>query len=344
MKLFNIFFFTVLFWHSNSALAGLCSGEGCSKKLPKSASGSQLKKSSLTTPPRTPYQPSACSNKCPNGRTPVPICFTSLEGYSTSTWRAAAASNCGSKAEIVIADKLIAMEETFHRLANECKSIDRMVLNGHGSDGNQVVGGGINSRSVQELKEFGCLFEKNAEIHFVGCNVGRGCKGDMLFLKAAQNLLPKGGTITGNTFYASSFFPWAIPHFSLNGKGRKLTYKPNQKPADSWTQTGLAISDGGNINQRCAKELGDLIEDYSGYKKQAQEKGCSSSYDLVRQSDLAAFSATHKRLKQSPPYLNSPSPEVWESVRRAVVTMQNQNSGYESCEPDVGSDNADGVQ
>lgn len=275
-----------------------------------------------------------CSSaSCPKGRTPTTICFSDPETYSGVPWKTAATANCGYFTTVVVATDTQKMRETFSQLAKECKSIDRMTLNGHGADGYQVAGG-MDSGSVQDLNQYGCLFNRNATIHFTGCNVGRGCSGDMLFYKTAQSLLRNGGTITGNTFYSSTFLPGIIPHFSLNGKGRKLTYTPSKSPADSWTQTGLAITNGGDINERCSDHLKELMDDYSTAKVAARKKSCSLSNDYVNNDRLNSYKTIQTKLsKRPPPYLESSSSDAWYDLSSALNTLKYQIRRYESCEP-----------
>lgn len=275
-----------------------------------------------------------CSNaSCPKGRTPTTICFSDPATYSGVLFKAAATANCGYFTDVVVTNDTSKVAETFRKLARECKSLTRMTLNGHGDDGYQVAGG-FDSGSVQDLKEYGCLFDKDSTIHFTACNIGRGCSGDMLFFKTAQSLLPNGGTVTGSTFYSSTFLPGVIPHFSLNGKGRKLTYTPSKSPADSWTQTGLAITNGGDINERCSDNLKTLMDDYSNSKNSARKKQCSLSNDYVSGDRLESYKKIQTKLStKPPPYLQSATSDTWYDLSSTISTLKYQIRRYEQCEP-----------
>lgn len=289
-------------------------------------------------------QADICSdNKCPRGRQPTAVCFSDPSIYSGILFKAAATANCGYFTDVVVATNTDKIRETLEKLAKECKSLVRMTLSGHGGDGYQEAGS-LDSGSVQDLRAYGCLFNKDATIRYTGCLVGRGCSGDMLFYQTAKSLLPNGGTVTGSTFYNTTFLPGVIPHFSLNGRGRKLIYSPSNRPPDSWQMTGLAISNGGSINDRCANDLKDLLDDLEKAKTSAKKRQCSSSSIDLSDQRLTSYRRMQERLLQPPPYLQTANSDAWYELSNALTSMKVQIRRYESCQPpSKGSDGSGAI-
>ncbi|MFZ3229417.1 MAG: DUF4347 domain-containing protein [Pseudobdellovibrio sp.] len=275
-----------------------------------------------------------CSEqRCPNGKQSTSICFNHPDVGTESSFKAASAAACGYFTEIVTTKNIELIKSTLSRLARSCKSLDRLTLFGHGDDG-YLQTGNLNSSSIRELSDYSCLFNKDAKVQFYGCNVGRGCSGDMLMYQAAKSLLGNGGTVTAPTFYASSFLAGIIPHFSLNGKSRKLFYTPSKNPPDSWTLTGLAISNGGTMNDRCSSELGDLMSNLDSVQKKAQQRGCSLIYNYVNNDRLRSYRTLQTRLSTRPQDLQSAA-DSWYDLGSAVYNLKFQIRQYESCEPPV---------
>lgn len=274
-----------------------------------------------------------CSSvSCPKGRTPTAICFVDPTPGERLR-RASHYAACGYFTEIVVATNAQTIKEKLRQLATSCKSLDRITIKGHADDGYMSTGE-LDSGTVQELSPYSCLLNKNATIQFSGCNIGRGCSGDMLFYKTATSLLSKGGNIYGQTFYSSTFLPGIIPHFSLNGKYRTLNYSPNSKPPDRWSQSGLAVSDGGDINERCSENLKELIDDYSNAKVSARKKSCSLSNDYVSTERLDSYKAIQTKLtRRPPPFLEAANPSAWYDLSSALDSLKYQIRRYEQCEP-----------
>ena len=277
---------------------------------------------------------SVCSqSNCPKGREPTSICFIDPAVSSGALWKASSASACGYFTEKIVAPNVSTIARNLERLARECKSLDRLTTFGHGSDGHHSAGG-LDNGTVQDLNRYSCLFNANAEIQFMGCNVGRGCSGDMLLFQAGKNLLGKGGTVTAPSFYASTSLPGIWPHTSLNWKNRELTYNPSNRPPDSWNQRGLAISNGGDINERCVNDLKDLMDNYSNAKVSARKRQCSITSDYVSNDRLNSYKEIQSKLaRKPPPYLQQATSSAWYDLSSALGTLKYQIWKYEQCEP-----------
>lgn len=274
-----------------------------------------------------------CSeNSCPQGRQSIDICYTDPEVFKGLFYIDTVAS-CGYFSEVKEAKNTGELASRFNELARSCKSIKSLKIIGHGSDG-YSTGGQLDSGTVQELSRFGCLFDKGAEIGFVACSVGQGCSGDMLLYQTAKTLLPRGGSVKAPTWYSSTFLPGVVPSFSLNGKSRKITFDPSKKPSDSWTQTGLAITNGGDINERCSDNLKDLIDNYSTAKVSARKKQCSVNNDYVSTERLESYRRIQAKVSaKPPPYLQSANADAWYDLSSALDTLKYQIRRYEQCEP-----------
>ncbi len=273
-----------------------------------------------------------CSEvSCPRGREAIDICYTDPK-TNKGLFYVDTVASCGYFTEIKEAKTTQELGSRLNELARSCKSIKSLKIMGHGSDG-YSTGGSLDSGTVQELGRFGCLFNKGAEIGFVACSVGQGCSGDMLLYQTAKALLPKGGSVKAPSWYSSTVIPGVVPSFSLNGKSRKIIYDPAKRPADSWTQTGLAITNGGDINERCSENVKSLIEDYSNLKTSARKKQCSTSNDYVSSDRLESYKQMQSRLStKPPPYLQSANSDVWYDLSSALSTLKYQIRRYETCE------------
>jgi len=273
-----------------------------------------------------------CSNaNCPKGRTPTTICFSDPD-LNSGHWKADAIANCGYFTEIINVRSNEEIKAHLNKMNRECKSIDRMNFQGHGTDGYQATGE-LDSGSVRDFSSFGCLFNKDASIGFYGCSVGQGCSGDMLLYQMAKSFLQKGGTVKAPSWYSSTVLPGIIPSFSLNGKSRKISYNPQARPPDSWTQTGLAITNGGTINDRCSGEMSDLLENLESAKSKAQRRSCSSGTNYISNENLSSYRRIQSRLSTPPPYLQSASSDAWYDLSSAVRNLKYQIRRYENCEP-----------
>ncbi|OQW53812.1 MAG: hypothetical protein A4S09_06235 [Proteobacteria bacterium SG_bin7] len=273
-----------------------------------------------------------CSDyNCPQGRQPTTICFSDPE-LNSGHWKIDAAANCGYFTDIINVTSNEQIKSALTNLAKNCKSLTRMNFQGHGSDGYQGTGE-LDSGSVQDFSSFGCLFERDAKIEFYGCSVGQGCSGDMLLYQTAKSFLKNGGSVRAPTSYSSSFLPGIIPSFSLNGRSRMVTFNPALRPPDNWTLKGLAISNGGSINDRCANDLKDLLGYLERAKTSAQKRQCSSTNDYVSGQRLTGYRQTQRRLLQPPPYLQSANSDAWYELSNAISSMKYQIRRYETCQP-----------
>jgi hypothetical protein len=169
-------------------------------------------------------------------------------------------------------------------LGKSCKRFQSMTIYGHGSPGiihNSAEDDkeNINSRTISNFSEFGCLTKAGAAIALVGCNVGRGCSGDYFMYQIAEALLPNGGSVKAPTYYTTSF-PF-IGYLSLNGMSRRLTYSPKSTAKDTWSYSGIPMAADSSLTENCAKEIGDRLGTYQELKQKADAMSCDPHYEMV---------------------------------------------------------------
>ena len=139
-------------------------------------------------------------------------------------------------------------------------------------------------------RQYSCLLEEDAKVLVTSCNAGRGCYGDMFLHSMAKNLFSsKKGSIESPTSYAAADIFGVIPPFSINGKKRKLSYDPEKKPREKWTQTGIAISDGGTMASHCRDEIKELIASVNLARLRAKGKKCELSTFYLGEDKLKSY-------------------------------------------------------
>lgn len=274
-----------------------------------------------------------CSKKsCPNSRQSTSICFSDSKVYSGVVSKVDVHASCGYFTKVVVTKTTTDIAKAFDQLISDCKTIKELRFAGHGNDGYQLAGE-LDQGTVQNLSKYACVFDKKAEIDFMGCLVGKGCSGDMLLFQTAKSLLSvNGGSVAAPTALSVGF-PGIIPHFSLNGKYRKINYDPKKSPGDTWTQSGIAISDGGTINERCSIELNNLFEELDSAKVTASKKGCGSDYNYVSSSRIENYKKIQRRLSIPPPYLQSANSNAWYDLASGIDSMKYQIRRFEQCGP-----------
>lgn len=275
-----------------------------------------------------------CSrNKCPQGREPIEICFVDPVVYRGVISKADVMTSCGYHTKIVVTKTTDDIGQALEQLSKECKSVKTLRFAGHGDDGFQLAGE-LDQETVQSLKKYSCVFNKNAEIDYMGCLVGQGCSGDMLLYQTAKSLLSKGGSVTAPTSYSLGF-AGIVPHFSTNFKYRKVIYSQSQHPPDKWTQTGLTRNDGGTINERCADELTELEIKLKEAKLSAHRKGCSIEPKrmIVGEKHISDYQKIKSKLSQSPNYLETASSKTWRDLYVALENIKTDIETLENCRP-----------
>lgn len=280
-----------------------------------------------------------CSTKaCPQGKEPISICFSEPEYYSNLMTRTDVFTSCGYFTKIIIAKTTADISKALDELIADCKTIKELRFTGHGFEGNQVAGD-LNYQTVQNLEKYACAFHRKAEIEYMGCNVGKGCVGDMLLYQTAKNLLSvSGGSVKAATTYSIGIPP-ILPTVSMNGKHRKLIYDPKKTPSDKWKMTGLAISDRGSINERCSNEMNELIEEFKAAKGEAIEKGCDLNYSPINRERLNEYKNLQRRLSLQPPYLQSADSEGWKSLVSSIDSLKYSIRLFEMCEAPINRPN-----
>jgi len=276
-----------------------------------------------------------CSTqKCPQGKQPTSICFSDAETYSNIMWKIATHTSCGYFTKVDMVETTAEISQKFDELIADCKTIKELRFVSHGSEGLQQAGY-LDQETIQKLGKYSCAFDKNAEIKYDGCNVGKGCVGDMLLFQTAKNLLSiNGGSVRAATTYTFTV-PVILPHMSLNGKHRKINYNPTKTPSDSWTQTGLTTSEGGSINEVCSNEMDELIEEFKSAKGSAIEKGCNMSYGSINSDRLREYQKIQRRLSSQPPYLQSADSQAWHDLISALKLLKFNIRLFELCEAEV---------
>ena len=191
-----------------------------------------------------------CSERCQrNPSEPIDICFT--EKDITSAIPAlrvvydlmkpmAIRRNCGYFSNIYPVASSDEIESILGELQENCQTIGKITFSGHGRPG--VMKLGLSIGSVSSWSDYSCLLAPDAEMHLLGCNVGRGCLGNNLlgwlvrkFLSAPHSV----GFVQAPEFGATTFLPGIIPHHPLNFTYRRV-YKPSgENSALQWGSVGL---------------------------------------------------------------------------------------------------------
>lgn len=275
---------------------------------------------------------------CQNGRQPTSVCVVDGKAIDQSPlWRASSIQACGYQTEKYIVDSTDDIQKVFDLFEKSCRSLDRLTIDGHGVDGRQFTGD-LTYKTIQNLKDYSCLFNAGAEIQFMGCSVGKSCAGDMLLYQTAKALLAKGGTVTAPTTAASTLIPGITPVLSLNGKTRVLNYQPGKKPHVVWAFSGLTMSGHITMNQRCSEELLDLMKNYSAAKAEAEARGCRENFDTIRSGRIQEYQDLELGLRKSPfEYADSTK---WGEMERALYTLKKVTDRYDSCQPSTGGGSA----
>lgn len=276
---------------------------------------------------------------CPNGRTAIDICFIKSDVYSTPRWKLNAQAACGEQSEKFIIKRPRELVEVFEKLNKDCRSIRSAVFFSHGKIGEQEVGN-LRAHTLSGIAPYACLFQQGSEIMMSGCNVGRGCRGDLLVFSMAKTLLHKGGSVTAPTFYTATMAPGIVPHFSMNGVNRQVLYSPDKNPPEQWAFTG-AFADFGqddiDVSHRCSDEMTAAIQAMSSAKAAAQSRGCSSPNELIRHDEIEQFRRlSEKIMKDRRAVLDNDETRV--AVSSALHRMQFQIEVYGICQPDSHDD------
>ncbi len=252
------------------------------------------------------------ANTCPDckgkEKKPIGICFVD-QSFEGTFFEMGIPADCGYWSEKFFVGNKDDMEAKLRELSEKCTTISRLTFSGHGSPGYHASG--LRTGKVGFLRNYGCMLEEGINVRIDGCNVGRGCEGDMFLHDIAKNLFHgKQGSVNSPTHNSSTFLPGVIPSFSLNGVSRELRYNPSKKfSPEEWTQTGLAISDGGTMAEHCKNEITELIDDIKVYKKKCGDFASLSGYQSLAEGlsysqswDYAKVKDTIVRLKY---HLNS---------------------------------------
>ena len=111
-----------------------------------------------------------------------------------------------------------------------------------------------------------------------GCNVGRGCLGSLLLHGVATNMSKKNISISAPLSYSGTILPGIIPHFSYNGRDRKLDYD-KQTSDFSWSTTtffNFKVGDSPTMVETCHKEITKAIKKIHSERKRRKCKPMNS--------------------------------------------------------------------
>lgn len=224
---------------------------------------------------------SVCENSnCKKGFKETSICFVDPDVGETwdPLWVASVAGACGYMTDKYIIKTEEDFAKAFAEVAQSCQKIKTLRFFGHGAPGYHGAGR-INPNNVPSLAQYNCTMALNAHIDFSGCNTGRGCVGQFMMYSLAEALLPHAGTVSAPSFYSSTFLPGIIPHHSLNGSSRTLSFDPKRQPPDKWGYSGFAFGPGKTLAKECTREsVDELMKQYETARKQADDmKTCEQT-------------------------------------------------------------------
>jgi hypothetical protein len=237
-------------------------------------------------------------NSCPNGKEATNVCLVDSGSFKQSKWTIRA--QCGAFSDIYVVDSIEDTAQKLSEMAKSCKSIKRLITAGHAYPGSTLAGN-LNLQTIEKLAPYSCLFEQMSEIQFKGCNVGKGCIGDLFFHAVASTLLTKGGIVTGPTDYYDTEL--CFIGFSVNGKSRKLTYNPSDKGLPyKWEITGLAISNGDSGPKHCANEINESLKKIQTDSENKELVSCAYGYDFydkrLEAKDIEAYQTLSSSLSK----------------------------------------------
>ena len=170
----------------------------------------------------------------------------------------------------LVSNTLFELPAYLQALANSCKRIKRLDISSHGSQGSAD----LDDDSVFRLDlvslrvaytGLDCAMAPQAEIHFDGCNVGRGCRGEDFLMGLAQILLPKGGSIEAPMNYAVAGRLVPLAPISLSGTQALTIGAGLKNPA--WSHPPLPLG-------QCRSRISELIDKLAIVRNQLD--GCTS--------------------------------------------------------------------
>ena len=269
---------------------------------------------------------------CPKGRIPIKICFNSTATNSGS-YKKDATRVCYFSDKKILVSSNNDIRIAFDQAVKNCESLDEVIFNGHGDDGIQLTGD-LNTVTIQGFKKYSCLFNKNASVEFLGCNVGKDCSGDLLMYQTAKTLLLKGGQVQANTDESISLIVGLTPPISSNLTGRKLIFEPEQSFADRWKFTGLGhFKTEKDMNVRCVEKIEGIVEKYEHFRKDFEKGNCAKSYTYMNSSKMAEINKIKNQLRAAPRFLQSSKPEVFKDVFEGLLSMKTDIVNYSKCWP-----------
>ena len=248
-----------------------------------------------------------CSQvRCPQGRKPTRVCMADPGRLSNSVYVIQTWGDCGESEKFVV-QNYGEIEIVMQKMIDECKSIDGVHFQGHGEDGVQHTGE-LDAAVVSKASGFACLFNKGAEIKLSGCNVGRGCAGDLFLMSTAETLLHQGGKVNAASFYATTLLPGVMDSVSLNGLRRIIDYNPEQTPRVKWKYRSELLksyeSEGDSLADRCKVEFDVKLKQLLNERDRAKERGCHLDLPFVSQEKIQEYQFIIKSL-DDPKYLET---------------------------------------
>lgn len=254
----------------------------------------------------------------------VDVCFVAKDVHRP--WRYSSTyGDCGFRSEKYDVGSASEIEDVLKKLASECKFIQSLTFNGHGTQSSHSTG--LKLGENQFLKSYTCLVLPGLRIKMDGCNNGKSCPGQIFMYDVARNLLnDREGSILSPTTIASTVVPGLISRSSLNGVNRLLTYKPNLEPADSWDMRGVTSWESRSMAENCQLEMSELLSQVALEKEEAKSRHCAEDEFYISDETLAEFSGLAQSI--------SPT-KSWDyhAVSKAVRSLETQRKMLLRCRP-----------
>lgn len=172
--------------------------------------------------------------RCPNGVKETSVCFVDpdLAESSDPRSRSASVGNCPVFGRQFVIRDVSDFDRAFGQVLDSCQRIKSLTFMGHGSP-NYHGAGRLDRDGVGYLSRFKCAMADDVDVSVKGCNIGRGCLGQVFMGKFADALIPKRGTVVAPTHYGVTFL--VSPIFSINGTWRKLAFDRSKQPKENWS-------------------------------------------------------------------------------------------------------------
>ncbi len=237
----------------------------------------------LTTPALHAQENLSCAQACPNGRKEITVCFKDAVTKDNWTERTTVENTCGAEAKSFYAGRIEDVQQVLKNISTTCDSIKVLKFVGHAAPGFHGAGL-LSTKNAESLSPYSCVMAKKAKIDLTGCNTGRGCMGQMFMWAVAKALLPRGGSVSGTSFYALGS---PVMNIWSPAGSRELRYNPQNTPPDRWSYTYAAGLRGKHSPMAsCKAEYEDALAVYDHHVKMAALTKCPVSGVTNADADL----------------------------------------------------------